>query len=89
MIIRTEQEVQETIGKVNERLQEKPINKFVNAPVKEGYKEVLHILCNRVESIDEIPKHCKTEQGRFIAWLAVDYLHGECDQKTLVNVPLK
>lgn len=89
MIVRTEQEIQETIGKVNGRLQEKPINKFVNAPVKEGYKEALHILCDKVESIDEIPQHCKTEQGRFIAWLAVDYLHGECDQKTLVNVPLK
>lgn len=89
MIVRTEKEVQETIGKVNDRLQEKPINKFANSPVKEGYKEVLHILCNRVESIDEIPKHCKTIQGRCIAWLAVDYLHGECDQKTLVDVPLK
>ena len=33
MIVRTEEEIQETIGKVNERLQEKPINKFVNAAV--------------------------------------------------------
>ena len=89
MIVRTEEEIQETIGKVNERLQEKPINKFVNAPVKEGYKEVLHILCNKIETIDEIPQRCKTVQGKFIAWLAVDYLHGECDQKTLVNVPIK
>ena len=89
MIVRTEGEIQETIGKVNERLQEKPINKFVNAPVKEGYKEALHILNNKIEIIDDIPQHCKTIQGRSIAWLAVDYLQGECDQKTLVNVPLK
>lgn len=89
MIVRTEEEIQETIGKINERLQEKPINKFVNAAVKEGYKEVIHILCNKIETIDDIPKRCKTTQGRCIAWLAIDYLHGECDQKTLIGVPLK
>jgi hypothetical protein len=89
MIIRSDEEIQETIGKVNERLQEKEINKPANAAVKEGYKEVLHILCEKITSIDDIPKRVKSTQGRFIAWLGVDYLLGECDNKTLTGVPIK
>ncbi|WP_280646749.1 MULTISPECIES: hypothetical protein [unclassified Dysgonomonas] len=89
MIVRTDEEIQETIGMVNARLQEKLINRHVNAAIKEGYKEALHILCEKITTIDDIPTRVKSTQGRFIAWLAVDYLIGQCDQKTLVNVPIK
>jgi hypothetical protein len=89
MIVRTEEEIQATISKINERLQEKVIDCDVNAAVKEGYTEVLHILTERITSIDDIPNRVKSTQGRFIAWLGVDYLTGECDQGTLIRVPIK
>lgn len=65
------------------------MNQRRNAPVKEGYKEAIHILCNRIESYEEIPLRCHSVQSRAIAVLAVDFLHGECEHNVLCNVPIK
>lgn len=72
-----------------ERIQEPQINQRRNAAVKEGYKEAIHILCNRIESYSGIKERCHSVQSRAIAVLAVDFLHGECEHKVLCNVPIK
>lgn len=87
--MRTEEEIKETIELVWDRLKEKEINRYCNAPVKEGYLEVLSILESKSGSVEKIASRVISTQGRFIAWLGLDYLNGECDQKTLVGVPLK
>lgn len=86
----TDSEIIQTIQKIEERLQIKAINRHVNSAVKEGYSKTVEIL--RVKETDhEIANisALKTIQGRAIAFLAIDYLKGECTQETLCNVPIK
>lgn len=83
-----QEHIADTIQKIEARLQEKKINKFVNASVKEGYTKALEILKNndtRFSRYDEL----KTMQSKSIAAIAVDYLKGECAQEVLCNIPLK
>ena len=86
----TDEQIQETISFIEERLEYKPINKHVNAAVKEGYLKALEILeigetdFNKVDT-----SSLKTVQGRAIASLACDYLVGLCTKNTLLMVPLK
>lgn len=83
-----QEHIADTIKKIEARLQEKKINKFVNAPVKEGYAKALEILkgnCVAFDRYDEL----KTIQSKSIAAIAVDYLKGECAQEVLCNIPLK
>ena len=89
MITRTEEEIQAALAAIGERIQEPQINQRRNAAVKEGYKEAIHILCNRIESYSGIKEQCHSVQSRAIAVLAVDFLHGECEHKVLCNVPIK
>lgn len=83
-----QEHIDDTIQKIEARLQEKKINKFVNASVKEGYSKALEILKNNDTGFiryDEL----KTMQSKSIAAIAVDYLKGECAQEVLCNIPLK
>ena len=89
MITRTEEEIQAVIAAIGQRIQEPPINQRRNAAVKEGYKEAIHILCNKIESYNDIPTRCHSVQSRAIAVLAVDFLHGECEHRILCGVPIK
>lgn len=80
--------IADTIKKIEARLQEKKMNKFVNASVKEGYTKALEILKNNdiaFVGYDEL----KTLQSKSIAAITVDYLKGECAQEILCNIPLK
>lgn len=81
----TTKQIEETISLIEARLAEKKINKFMNAPVKEGYTKALDVL--RGNDVD-LP-NISTIQGRSIALIAFDYLKGECSQDVLCNVPLK
>ncbi len=88
--MRTDKEIQETITKIEERLADIRINRFVNAPVKEGYLKSIEILKSRQTDITKAGlKELKTVQGRAIAALAIDYLVSECTQFVLLGVPIK
>ena len=89
MITRTEEEIQAVIAAIGQRIQEPQINQRRNAAVKEGYKEAIHILCNKIESYNDIPTRCHSVQSRAIAVLAVVFLHGECEHRILCGVPIK
>ena len=86
----TDEQIQETISFIEERLEYKPINRHVNTAVKEGYLKAVEILeigetdFNKVDT-----SSLKTVQGRAIASLACDYLVGLCTKNTLLMVPLK
>lgn len=85
-----EKEIQNCILKIEELLSDKRINRFVNAPVKEGYLKSIEILRDHQTDITRAKlEELKTVQGRAIAALAIDYLMGECAQYVLLGVPIK
>lgn len=83
-----DEQIADTIRKIELRLQEKRINKFVNASVKEGYAKALEILKNRDSNFDRY-NELRTTQSKSIAAIAVDYLKGDCAQEVLCGIPLK
>lgn len=89
MIVRTEEEMQSTIALINERMQEPAMKQPANAEVEAGCKEALRILHERDETLEHIVTNCTSVQARCIAWLAVDYLQGECEQRVLCDIPIK
>ncbi len=88
MIVRTEQEVQDTITKLNERRKHPALKRAENEQVKAGFREALRVLCDKDEELQHIVDNCESVQARCIAWLAVDYLQGICDAHTLLHVPI-
>ena len=84
----TEDEIEETLQKLQDRLEEKAMALSTNAAVKEGYEESVDILADDRRTYAGIDK-LKTTQGRAIAVLAVDYLNGECTAEVLLGVPVK
>lgn len=89
MIVRTEEEVQSTIAQLNERRQQPQLKLASNEQVKVGYREALRVLCDKDENLQHIVEHCEIVQARCIAWLAVDYLQGQCEANVLLDIPLK
>lgn len=88
--MRTNEEIQETISKIKDRLADIRVNRFVNAPVKEGYLKAIEILRDHQTDITRGKlEELKTVQGRAIAALTIDYLNGECAQYILLGVPIK
>ena len=88
--MRTKKEIQETTSKIEERLADIRINRFVNAPVQEGYLKSIEILKDLQTDITRAKlEELKTVQGRAIAALAIDYIMGECTQSVLLGVPIK
>ncbi|MDB5241432.1 MAG: hypothetical protein JWP57_2057 [Spirosoma sp.] len=89
----TEIEIQETIAMLQARLAEPGMSKAVNTRVRHGYNKAVDILAqNQRDYRNGGPsgiEKLQTTQARAIAMLAVDYLNGECEQKVLVNVPIK
>lgn len=83
-----QEHIADTIKKIEARLQEKKINKFVNASVKDGYTKALEILKNNDVAFDRYYE-LKTIQSKSIAAIAVGYLKGECAQEVLCNIPIK
>lgn len=86
--IPSQEHIDDTIKKIEARLQEKKINKFVNASVKEGYTKALEILKGNDVAFGRYDE-LKTMQSKSIAAIAVDYLKGECAQEVLCNIPIK
>lgn len=86
--IPTDNDVQTTIQKIESRMEDKAINRFANAPVKEGYSKALEILRNKQTDFSGI-NALKFTQARAIAAVAVDYLNGRCSQELLCGVPIR
>ena len=84
----TPEKIAQTIILIEQKLENKAINRFVNAGVKEGYLIALEVLESGFTDLEKIGQ-LKTVQGRAIALLANDYLLGECSQEVFVAVPIK
>lgn len=86
----TEEEIDETLQKINDILEKPEIDTIKNKSVREGYDLAAHILAEDLREVKEVDfSPAKSVQARVIAFLAIDYLNGECEQKVLLNVPLK
>jgi len=85
--IPTDEEIQDTIAKIEERLNYKPINRYVNAGVKEGYQEAVKILREKRTTYEGLA-NMKTVQGRAIAMLTIDYLNGNHKQRHLIEIKI-
>ncbi|MCF2498409.1 hypothetical protein [Dyadobacter chenhuakuii] len=84
----SEDEIEDTLQKVQDRLEEKAMSLSANAAVKEGYEEAVEILADDRRTYAGID-NLKTVQARAIAVLAVDYLNAECTAEVLLGVPVK
>jgi hypothetical protein len=88
--IPTDADIERCIAGVEERLAEKAINRHRNFAVREGYQMSLEVLRNRItDPVKSTIGDLKTEQGRAIAMLAVDFLGGWCSEETLCGVPIE
>ena len=88
--MRDNKEIQETISKIEERLSDKRVNRFVNAPVKEGYLKSIEILKSKQTDITKAGlEELKAVQSRAISALAIDFLNGECTECVLLGYLLK
>lgn len=77
--IPTEEDIAQIISFIRTRLEYKPINRHVNAGVKEGYQKAVEILEARQTDFNNIDiSNMKTTQGRAIAAITIDYLNGLC-----------
>jgi hypothetical protein len=80
----SEEEIEETLQKIQDFL-ELPILKLpVHARLREGYSEAVDILADDRRTYAGIGK-LKTDQGRAIAVITVDYLNGDITQKQLLG----
>ncbi|MGV8135904.1 MAG: hypothetical protein AB2L20_11875 [Mangrovibacterium sp.] len=88
--MRNDQEINSTIEKIEARLAEKAINRYVNAPVKQGYQKAIDVLKSKETDITKAGlDKLKSIQSRAIVALAIDYLIGDTTEVILLNVPLK
>ncbi|WP_159467968.1 hypothetical protein [Dyadobacter sp. 3J3] len=83
----TEEQIEETIALLYERLESPDMMLPINAFVREGYEEAVDILVDDIKDYRRIS--AKSIQGRAIAVLACDYLTGNCSREILIGVPLK
>lgn len=85
-----DKEIQSVIQGIQERLNDKRVNRYCNAPVKEGYIKSLEILEKKITDYKEAEiELLRSTQSRAIAVLAVDFLNGECEKRVLLGVPIK
>ena len=85
----TEDQIEETITLIYDKLDKPEMKLLKNAAFKEGYEEAIDILVDDKRNYTDISPTLRTVQGRAIAVLAVDYLNGECTREILIGVPLK
>lgn len=86
----TPDQIKEVISIIEERLTYKPINRRINAGVKEGYTKAVEILKSGQSDFNKVDvAGLKTIQGRAISSIACDYLLGRCKQEVLFGIPIK
>lgn len=88
--MRNLEEIAHAICEIEKRLSDKRINRYVNAPIKEGYLKSVEILKAGQTEIEKAGiEELKTTQGRAIVVLTIDFLNEEVEEKVLLNVPIK
>lgn len=88
--MRTNEEIIDTIAKIEKKLANPRMAIPENASVKEGYQKSVDILRDKTYNIAQA--HLETlnsVQSRAIAALTIDFLNGECPQYVLLDVPIK
>lgn len=85
----TEDEIEDTLQKINDILDRPAIKNPVNTSIRQGYTEAAGILADDRRTYAGIAANVPSTQGRAIAVIAVDYLNGGITAEQLLNVPLK
>jgi hypothetical protein len=88
--IPTPDQIKDVISIIEERLTYKPISRYNNAGVKEGYVKAVEILKSGQADFNKVDlTGLKTIQGRAIASISCDYLIGRCKPEVLCGIPIK
>lgn len=80
----SEEEIEELLQQVQDKLELKNIDLLVNSQVKIGYQEAVNVLADDRKTyagIDMLP----SDQSRAIATLFVDFLNGEIEARKLLD----
>ncbi len=93
-MIPTDEQIQQTLAMIDERLDDPMIDLVKNESVKYGYIKAKELIERRETNYNigkfKLPRgKLVSVQMKAIAVLAVDYMKGEVKQRTLVSVPLK
>ena len=78
-------DIDRVVDKLEKMLQNKKLNRYCNASIKEGYIKALEILKIRQTDFTGLEK-IESIQGRSIASLAVDWQNGLCDESVFMGV---
>lgn len=74
------------IDRIQQILDCKRINLLANVEIKEGYREALRVLNEKI--MDESSIQCVSIRARCIAGMAIDFQKGLCSEDILCNIPL-
>lgn len=90
-VLPTDEDIENLIKVIDERLSEKRMNKPSNANIKAGFLYAREILSERLDKYEDVDfKSIASLQARALAMIAVDYLNGaKIGEETFKNVPLK
>ena len=83
------EEIRETISFISKKLDVPEMGLLENEPFKEGYSAAIKVLTNDIRTYEMLSQNLTTLGGKAIAILAVNYLNGECSQKTLLAFGIK
>lgn len=86
----TEHQIKDAVKAIKKQLENPNIDNEKNAGIKEGYTKALEILGtpNLIWIYGQVSE-LKTQQGRAIAILAIDFLNGKCSHKHLCKIPIQ
>lgn len=77
--------IAEVITSISNCMANKSMNRAVNADAKEGYTKALEILKSKeTDFVRSGAGKLKSIQGQSIAYHAINYLKGECDERVLL-----
>ena len=82
----TEDEIEITMSAIYDKLELPEMDLLKNAAVKEGLLEAIDVLADDKRDYKLISPGLKTDQGRSIGILAIDYLLGQQTDKALLAV---
>ncbi len=85
-IIPSDSMIEEVITIINNCIANKSMNRFANIDAKEGYIKALEILKSKETNfVNSGAGKLKSIQGQSIAYHAINYLKGECNEKVLLS----
>ncbi|MBD8346788.1 hypothetical protein [Dysgonomonas sp. HGC4] len=85
-IMPSDSRIEEVITLIQNCMKNKSMNRSVNIDAKEGYAKALEILISRENSfVKSGAGKLKSLKGQSIAYHAINYIKGECDEKVLLS----